>query len=372
MEECLRVAGATSTTTAELTAALLHFNETYAGKFQFSETVDVRSRLVTSLMSWLRKRHERALEGDFQAAALQSLKIICRETEGLDDLTSPDGMRVMYGLAGLVDNDPDERSQSTVQEEALKCLSNLLLKNPHLAELCQTEGVLEGVMKRIANRGSVSLSSGIKFFDARLLFLVTALAPKSRCLITRELHGIPSLVRALQLDIVDASGNLVRYTDEKSRDMCELLKVLYSLTLDIDGLDEQDFKALDGLVHVVRLVLLSEDPGWSTDIKSHAINILINMPSRCVSMLVPSVTVQEEPAAVVSMYEDCDVSAIDALIAHLLQTLSCVELDSPANAVISILTAMRSCAKSSRIIRKHMRGKVSITATLNGCNLVCL
>lgn len=358
MEECARVLDSGSI--ADWTAALTRLNVSYASKFQFSETESVRNRLVGSLMSLLRETDNPTIGSDFQAASLQALRIICRETVGIDDLTSPEGIKVVCNLAGLLEEVTDcSTDRMKVQEEALKCLSNLLLKSPPLARVCHAQGVLQGILRRMGRHDDVRLSRGVRFFDARLLFLVTALTVETRSVVNQELSGIPTLVTALELCVLECSGRLAEFSEEKAVLASELLKILYSLTMELKNPEGEDFDALGRLVRVVRLVLLSEHAGWSTGVRSHAINILINMPGGCVAMLVPSISAGDDASTARSVYEEFDVSAVDAVMADLSAVLADVGSMPSTDAAVPILTAVRTVARTCRIIRKYMRAKVS-------------
>ena len=352
---------------ADVIAALKHFNVTYAGIFQLSESEDVRTRLVGALLSLLKKTNgiptdDPTVRKDFQATALQSLRIICRETIGLDDLKSPGGIKVICNLAGWITDVPDNSEEGIlVQEEALKCLCNLVLKNPPLATECYIQGVVQGIMQRMARKDDMAVSQGIQFFDARLLFLVTALASETRPVIVRKLNGIPVLTHAVESCILESPQQLAAFTAEKCTLSCELLKILYCLALDVGDPSDEDIHAFSKLVHIIRLILTSEHGGWSKDLKSHAVNLLINMPGQCAVEFVPPSCTEKKAAAAAaqSTFESYDLSAVDALLDYLLSVLTNLNSQPSPDAAVPVLTAVRSVAKSCRIARKYMRVKVS-------------
>jgi hypothetical protein len=374
MEECIHVIAGGSM--ADVTAALKHFNVSYAGKFQLTESADVRTRLVGALVSHLKETKgvptdDPAARRDFQATALQSLRILCRETIGLEDLKSPVGLKVICSLAGLTGEVPDNSVDSTlVQEEALKCLCNLVLKNPPVATACYTQGVVQGIMKRMARTDFRSVSHGIQFFDARLLFLVTALASDTRPVIVWKLNGLSVLTDAVESCILESPQQLTAFTEEKSALSCELLKVLYCLALDVGEPSDEVIHAFNKLVDIIRLILTSGDEGWSKDLKSHAVNLLINMPGQCAVVLVPGTSMEKkEVAAAQSMFESYDLSAVDALLDYLYSVLTRLSSQPSPDAAVPILTAVRSVAKSCRIARKYMRLKVSSAACYSKTNI---
>jgi hypothetical protein len=214
-------------------------------------------------------------------------------------------------------------------------------------------------MKRMARTDFRSVSHGIQFFDARLLFLVTALASDTRPVIVWKLNGLSVLTDAVESCILESPQQLTAFTEEKSALSCELLKVLYCLALDVGEPSDEVIHAFNKLVDIIRLILTSGDEGWSKDLKSHAVNLLINMPGQCAVVLVPGTSMEKkEVAAAQSMFESYDLSAVDALLDYLYSVLTRLSSQPSPDAAVPILTAVRSVAKSCRIARKYMRLKI--------------
>lgn len=63
--------------------------------------------------------------------------------------------------------------------EAEKCMSNLIYMSPAVQKFYSVSGVADAITQRIKET-TIKLDEGIRFFDMRILFLLTALNPDMR------------------------------------------------------------------------------------------------------------------------------------------------------------------------------------------------
>lgn len=59
--------------------------------------------------------------------------------------------------------------------EAEKCMSNLIYMSPAVQKFYSVSGVADAITQRIKETTATKLEYGIRFFDMRMLFLLTAL-----------------------------------------------------------------------------------------------------------------------------------------------------------------------------------------------------
>jgi hypothetical protein len=59
--------------------------------------------------------------------------------------------------------------------EAEKCMSNLIYMSPSVQKFYSVSGVADAITQRIKETTATKLDNGIRFYDMRMLFLLTAL-----------------------------------------------------------------------------------------------------------------------------------------------------------------------------------------------------
>lgn len=128
---------------------------------------------------------------------------------------------------------------------------------------------------------------------------------------------------------------------------CEILKVLYNLTVKILPLGtEDDNEPSDRLITILRELLLSSTPPHMQEaLCNNIINLLTNMPASSYEMLMP----QEEV--------EYNSEAIDVIINFLENKLSSNDGNS-YEALFPVLTVLTEGAKTHKILRKHIRMRV--------------
>lgn len=64
--------------------------------------------------------------------------------------------------------------------EALKCLSNMTYNSPKVQTICSTNGTLNGIIRRLRLHPDANIPHLIKYFDMKLLFLITSFKAEVR------------------------------------------------------------------------------------------------------------------------------------------------------------------------------------------------
>ncbi len=128
---------------------------------------------------------------------------------------------------------------------------------------------------------------------------------------------------------------------------CEILKVLYNLTVKVLplGTEDEDERA-DRLITILRELLLSSTPPHMEDVLcKNVVNLLMNMPVSSYEMLMPQ--------------EDIEYNgeAVDVIVSFLNNTLSGNE-GSSYEALSPVLIVLTEAARNSKILRKHIRNRV--------------
>lgn len=196
------------------TARLQEFCEANAKQFSFSHIdASIRNKFIHHLMEELSAEEEdtKGRPVTFIAKCLEALRVLSRDTSNLKEMTTEDSCQVFLKLAGLYSDRANNCGElrmgiDTVVEkaivvvEALKCVCNLVYQDAEFRQYAIKYNCTEGACLRLMWFRYEKLAREVKFFDLRLLFVLTALEPSER---TTALHS-----KALEL-LVAALGQLV-------------------------------------------------------------------------------------------------------------------------------------------------------------------
>lgn len=210
---------------------------------------------------------------------LATLRIVSRDSKNLDELFTPDRIETLLHLANLVgedeaymtDNCKDFDGQVVV--EAQKCLCNLIYNNSTIQRMCCHNSTIDGIMLRMRMYKDPTLPLEVKYFDMRTLFLLSALCADIRPKIREEYHGLIYLMEAIDLIIKnnqdgdrttkkslrkrkgsnkgkgskkDDHEDVHHYLSDGEADLaCEVLKVLFNLTCNLDRSNMDEVSAND-------------------------------------------------------------------------------------------------------------------------------
>lgn len=187
---------------------------------------------------------ERVLQPSCQVTCLESIRILSRDKKCLGPFTTMESLKTLAKHAGIVYREEQilEVPDLDVILEALKCLCNIVFSSPRAQELMSEARFVVGLTDRIKLYNERNFPHEIKFFDLRLLFLLTALRVDVRQQVAQELRGIGLMTDTLELTLgvkwidpheVAAKGDpsLPLPRQETERAM-EILKILFNVTFD--------------------------------------------------------------------------------------------------------------------------------------------
>lgn len=353
----------------DVIAYLQDFTQKHVQTFAFSDiTDDVKEKVTESLFARLNEK----ASSKCHCLCLQTLRLFSREKNRLGVMETDTGLAQLMRLAGLEHYARQGEGESgviiqigdpQVIIEAQKCLCNLIFNSVHAQTICSKNGCVEGIVQRLKTYKDPDLRFDIKFFDMRLLFLLTALCADTRPKIRFELHGFTYLIEVIDLILRDAEACSNGLTDQEV-DLCaEILKILFNLTVTVDRnyLDEEEEAHMMRLVCVLRDLLLCNTASKDKreDILSHTVNLLINMPKDCYEELLAPMN-EGDISGVENKDVEYDGKNMEAIVV-LLNFLD-ARLDRPNKSLKESLTPILHClcetCRGNRFIRKFCRTKV--------------
>ncbi|XP_060031819.1 synembryn-A isoform X1 [Erinaceus europaeus] len=352
--ELRAVADAVEAGEEDVALEVLHtYNRENCESFTFEDAQqEDRKRLATLLAA----RLEQGLAPGRRTVWLQSVRILSRDRGCLDALCRPGCLRALAGYAGLAapeaegktDADAEADAEADALLEALKGLCNLVLSSPGAQALAAEEGLAARLAARVARAGR-GLPHDVRFFDLRLLFLLTALRRDAR-LQLRDLRGVALLTAALERTVGPGLGRLPPREAERAM---EILKVLFNITFEPlqREMDEEDAALFRRLGTVLRHCVMVTAAGDRTEeFHGHAVNLLGNLPPACLDVLL---ALEPRPGSLEFLGVNMDVigTLLIFLENRLLQTHRLKERVAP---VLSVLT---ECARLHRPARKFLKAQ---------------
>lgn len=199
---------------------------------------------------------ERELQPSCQVTCLESIRILSRDKHCLDPFTTKEGLKTLSRHAGI------DYSEELIREvpdldvilESLKCLCNIVFSSAMAQELTAEGRLVVGLARRIKLYNERSLPHDIKFFDLRLLFLLTALRVDIRQQLAQELRGISLMTDTLELtlgvkwldpyEVATEEGLLPPLPRQETERAMEILKVLFNITFDSSKREVDEVRSL--------------------------------------------------------------------------------------------------------------------------------
>uniref|UniRef100_A0A224YZ65 Signaling protein ric 8/synembryn regulates neurotransmitter secretion n=1 Tax=Rhipicephalus zambeziensis TaxID=60191 RepID=A0A224YZ65_9ACAR len=370
---------------------LKEFNAKHAQVFTFPDlSLDDRQQLVSRLMELLSSDRESC-----QLRCLETLRLLSRDRCHLEEVFSADVLAHLARVAQLTGRPSEELGQlehlhAPVVVEALKTLCNLIYNSSTVQQICSHNGCVEGVMLRLKLYGHPDLPHDVKFFDMRMLFLLTALCADTRPRLRTELHGLTYLRETLDLVLKlseertaaaqSSSGGLKRcmrhsrrgrhgggddpggatpvLSTEDASLAAEVLKVLYNLTCSLDKFhveeeEEVHFERLVGLLHDLLLCDVASAEA-KDQLHGQVVHLLSSVPRSCYAELLTEANPGEEGS-----FEGYNVEAVAALVAYLEHRLDEVETKpSFYRQLTPVLLCLAECGRGHRILRRYLRARV--------------
>jgi Guanine nucleotide exchange factor synembryn len=289
--------------------------------------------------------------------ALQVIRILTRDKTYLNETINEDQFEVLLDAA-LIGTHYHE-SSNEVQTEALKILCNLVFQSPKCQELCLKNTAVEGILKRLRTWKDQYVDYHIKFFDMKLLFLITALTPNVRIKI-RDHHGLVYLVETISF-LMMKNEQKKEFGEQEVNLINEILRALFNITVtEPTSVDEDDDNHLQRLAIVLHDLLLFDTKAKEATEEYHSniVNLLNNIPISCYTELVPpSLSTDDES----DVFENFNMRSINIFLKFLDLRLNKVfELSSAINyeQLPPILTVMIKCVRCTSIIRRYVRIKI--------------
>ncbi|XP_072283236.1 chaperone Ric-8A isoform X4 [Pyxicephalus adspersus] len=350
--------------------ALTEYNKENSQCFFFNaEQREQRKRqeLEEKLGELVIKFLERDLQPSCQVVCLETIRILSRDKYGLSPFTSHSAMQILAQYAGLDYSDETEvprmpDSESVV--EALKALCNIVYNSIEAQEVAKELRLVCGLARRLKLYNETRLSHESRFFDLRLLFLLTALRVDVRRQLARELRGVSLLTDALESTLALKWADIYEVvTDrlapplgkEETERVMEILKTLFNITFDISRreVDEEDAALYRHLAAILRHCLLRQSDGEdrTEEFHGHTVNLLVNLPLMCLDVLL---TPKVEHGSV--EYMGMNMDTVEVLIQFLDRRLDRGhKLRETLTPVLNLLT---ESSRVHRETRKFLRAKV--------------
>ncbi|TDG40081.1 hypothetical protein AWZ03_013501 [Drosophila navojoa] len=262
--------------------------------------------------------------------------------------------------------------EADVIAESLKCICNLVYQSADCRRQCLRQHSLDAIVKRLNSATSCATRypSTLEYYDMKLLFLLTALEPTARTRLQIDLNGLTYMTNWLDDKLTESATAAV--TDEQLNIICELLKVMFTVTSAPDkSPNEYEIQSLH-LTGVLRELLLRFG-NLSTEreraVVTHAINLLTNISGSCLSELLVKCSNAEtgtENEAVGANAKCCavcfekrNVRSLAVLLDYLRGGLAQQESEASSHELLSpVLTVLVKCARSNRTMRHYLRKEI--------------
>ncbi|XP_049825743.1 synembryn [Aethina tumida] len=305
---------------------------------------------------------------NIQFKCFSAVRILSRDKTSLAKLASEKWLDLLKDHAKFTEKSiqlTDDELQVTIEAE--KCLCNIVFNNNNCAAKCSTNGTLDAIIERISRFKDIQYED-IRFFDMKLLFILSAVRPEIRKKINKEMNGMTYLMQALDIILEEciAKANLdgntpnIMLSDTQVNITCEILKALFNITLHVNEEDEDEIKIFTKLVITLRQYLLmptsSSEKKWA--LQNDIINLLTNVPRKSYEGLLLPVTSKDNlPNNLV--YEDTNCTAIYELLLLLKAKLNKEPSVSSQHLILSpLITVLLKMAGSSRTLRKYLKGQI--------------
>lgn len=383
----------------EVQNKLQQFLNQFGNVFTISDSLQHKKQLMECLFRIIRDQNY----GSEQSACLQVMRILTRDKTNLAELFSADRIETMLHLARLVGEEEAFMTQNNVLfdarvvVEAQKCLCNLIYNCPTIQKLSANNSCIEGIMLRLRMHPDPQLPQEVKYFDMRMLFLISALCAEVRPRIRDEYHGLIYLMEAIDLILKNNSENLAEKVPNKNKrrskgsrrgkkststeteclDDClvayylddwevdfanEVLKALFNLTVNVDrnNLDEIEEAHFLRLVSILHDLLLcdTKSKDRKEDLQSHTVNLLTTMPAPSYEELLSPITELGRPDNPEHEYDEMNMEVIAVLLSFLSKRLDNHTVQNSKERLAPILTCLSEASRANSTIRKYLRSKI--------------
>ncbi|EDW00319.1 synembryn [Drosophila grimshawi] len=314
---------------------------------------------------------------------LNTVRILTRDEFSLKTHYIEHELDTLLSLARLDTNAEDETEQQQLSDaqteimgESLKCLCNLIYQSGDCRRYClRQKFCLDAVVKRLGSASSTRYPCTLEYYDMKLLFLLTALDSAARTRLQIDLNGLTYMTNWLDDKLTESA---VGTSDEQLNTICELLKVMFTVTSAPDkSPNEYEIQSLH-LTGVLRELLLrfgSLSTERERAVVTHAIHLLTNISSSCLTELTLKCSNAEaEPESETKSaagagqrpgkccalcFEKRNVRSLAVLLDYLRRALDQQEKEASSHELVSpVLTVLVKCARSDRIQRHYLRMEI--------------
>jgi Guanine nucleotide exchange factor synembryn len=288
---------------------------------------------------------------------LQSIRILSRDKTYLNETITDDQFDCLLEIASI--GTQNHEYSPEIQTEALKILCNLVFQSKKCQDLCLKNSAVAGILKRLRASKESTIEYDVKYYDMKLLFLITALTPNVRIKV-RDHDGLVYLMETLDLMM---KNSIKEFNEQEVNLVNEILKVLFNITVsgptsvESEEDDEQQLRRLAIVLH--DLLLCDAKAKDSTEeYHSNIVNLLTNIPIKCYKELV---TVAPDDTNSSEVYECLDTHSINIFLRFLEMKLNKLFNPSPARdyeQLPPILTVLIKCIRCTSVIRRYVRSKI--------------
>jgi Guanine nucleotide exchange factor synembryn len=298
---------------------------------------------------------------------LQVIRVLTRDKTYLNETINEDQFDCLLDAASIGAENVQHRPND-IQTESLKILCNLVFQSPKCQELCLKNSAVEGILKRLRTYKDHHVDYDIKFFDMKLLFLITALTPNVRTKVRDDYHGLVYLVETLDLMMKNSTNGGKSFDQPEINLINEILKVLFNITvtnpttIETEEDDEQHLHRLSIVLHDLLLFEAKAAEG-TEEYHSNIINLLTNIPIACFMELIPQTNgpAPSSPARDDETFENFNMHSINIFLNFLELKLNKIfgpTIPKDYEQLPPILTVMIKCIRCSSVIRRYVRGCV--------------
>ncbi|KAM9569456.1 chaperone Ric-8A isoform 2-T2 [Salvelinus alpinus] len=299
--------------------ALQTYNKKMTQCFTFTtDEEEQRERLGELVLGFLK----RDLQPSCQLACLETIRILSRDKNNVAPFITHTAMQTLSRHAGIAISHGNvdceggvvlvpfaENPDLEVIVEALKSICNICLHNKVAVQVGQDLQLIVGIAERLKQCGEDQWNHYVRFFDLRLMFLLTAQRVAMRTQLLKELRGVSLLSNHLDATLglcwpdtfevgragveVDPDSEepaeLPPLSREKIERAMEILKILFNITYDANRreVDEEEAAAFRHLGAILRHCLMSNADAQddTEEFHSHSLNLLGNLPLSCLDVL---------------------------------------------------------------------------------------
>lgn len=235
-----------------------------------------------------------------------------------------------------------------------------MYQSPKCQELCLKNSAVDGILKRLRLYKDSQVDFNVKFFDMKLLFLITALTPNVRTKVRDDYHGLVYLMETLDLLMKNCKDKL--FFDDDVNLINEILKVLFNITVNgpasIEDEDDDD-QHLQRLACVLHDLLLYKTTSREklNEYHSNIVNLLTNIPINCYKELITPLNASSCPKDQEVPFEGYNMFDVKILIDFLKDKLNKVvnSTQKDYDLLPPILTVLIKCIRCDGVNRRYVR-----------------